>query len=227
MASYESFYPGADYGLDPNYGLEGTGGYGNFAGYRIPAGDIGFAVDATTANQLDVVSKKLSTGAKVIEVQGLGIMGGGGPSAHMGKIPKQQFEEIKRLKKLTGVELTFHGPLVEPTGVSRQGWDETQRQQSEREMWVAVERGQELDPEGNLVITFHSSNGLPEPVTTVIDDETGKPVITQMGFIDEREGKFQFIGPPQKDYFKRDPKVSIMETMKKQTKTHGLGNCNM
>jgi len=216
MTSYESFYPGADYGLDPNYGLEGTGGYGNFIGHRTPASNIGFAVDATTANQLDVVSKKLSTGAKVIEVQGLGIMGGGGPSAHMGKIPKQQFEEINRLKKLTGIELTFHGPLVEPTGVSRQGWDETQRQQSEREMWVAVERGQELEPEGNLVVTFHSSNGLPEPVTEVIDEKTGKPRITQIGFVDEREGKFQFVGPPQKDYFKKDPEVSIMETMKKQ-----------
>jgi len=138
MVDTSFIYPGADYGFDSEYGIEGSGGYGNFTGYRADFSDIGYPSDPTTANQLDAVSKKLSTGTKVIEVSGLGIAGGGGAMAHMDKIPKQHWEEINRLKKLAGAELTFHGPLVEPTGVSRQGWDETQRQQAEKEMWSAV-----------------------------------------------------------------------------------------
>jgi len=218
MVNYESFYEGANYGFDAEYGLKGSTGFGGYIGYRIPAGQIGFPTDPTTANQLQKVTEKLSTGTKVIEVSGLGIAGGGGPMAHMDKIPKQQWDEIRRLKELAGIELTFHGPLVEPTGVSKQGWDPTQRQEAERLMTEAVKRAHALDPKGNLVVTFHASNGLPEPETKVIDDKTGKEIITNMYFVDEREGRFLPVGPAKKDYFKQDEKTSIMEEVEEQTK---------
>ena len=41
---------------------------------------------------------------------------------------KQHFKEIERLKKLVGADLTFHGPLVEPTGIGQGGWDPSQRE---------------------------------------------------------------------------------------------------
>src|SRR3989344_4872510 len=209
MVSYENFYQGADYGLDPNYGLVGTEGYGNFTGYRVSASSIGFPSDPTTANQLAKVSEKLRTGAKTIEVSGVNIMGGGAMKL-IDAIPKQQFEEIRRLKELTGADLSFHGPLVEPTGISRQGWEDTQRQQAEREIFSTIERAHELAPKGNIPVVFHSSNIGVEPEVRVIDEKTGKEVVTQIAAIDERTGQIvPSIGPATKDYLQREPIADI------------------
>ena len=157
MTGDSKFYAGADYGLDPSYG-------DNFLNmnYRIPVSQFGFPSNPQTANQIKAVSDKISTGAKVIEVSGVNIGGGEGPLGLIDNIPIQHFKEINRLKKLAGVELTFHGPLVEPTGISRDKWEETDRLQAERQILSAVERGHQLDPEGNIVITFHTSAALPE-----------------------------------------------------------------
>src|SRR3989338_10698519 len=140
MADYSNiFYPGAGYGFssDANEPTINTS-------YRIPAGQFGLPTDPRTANQLDAVSKKLSTGAKVIEVSGVS-------NEMFEAMPEQHLTEINRLKKLTGAELTFHGPLVEPTGVTKRGWDESKRDQAERQMWSAVKRSHKLDPQGNIV----------------------------------------------------------------------------
>lgn len=217
MVNYESFYNGANYGLDSAYGIRGEVISGAYGGYRIPAGQIGFPTDPTTANQLQKVSEKLSTGTKVIEVSGLGIASGGGPLAHLEKIPKQHFEEIRRLKELAKVDLTFHGPLVEATGISRQGWDESQRKEAERQMTTAVKRAHELDPKGNIIVTFHASNLPIELESKTYNEETKKEETSQMFFVDEREGRFVPIGPTKKDYFKKDPTTSIIEEAKKQS----------
>src|SRR3989344_508925 len=89
-----SFYAGADYGLDSNYGeLFNSLNLDN----RYPASSIGFATDPRTANQISTISNKLNTGAKTIEVQGVS------PQV-LESMPKQQFDEIRRLKELTGSE---------------------------------------------------------------------------------------------------------------------------
>ena len=62
-------YPGADYGLNPNYNKDFS--LGLSAGYSFSPSTFGFPSDPTTANQLEAVSKKLSTGAKTIEVSGI------------------------------------------------------------------------------------------------------------------------------------------------------------
>ncbi|MBU0466818.1 MAG: hypothetical protein KKF39_04025 [Nanoarchaeota archaeon] len=195
----ENFYAGADYGLDPDYA--GDLSTGIFPNYRFPASSLGVATDPRTANQLKAVSDKLNTGAKNIEVSGV-------TAATLETIPEQHLKEIERLKKLTGVNLTFHGPTIEPTGVSRQGWNESHREQAERQMWQSVERAHRLDSKGNIVVTFHSSNGLPDPETKVmeevIDPETGKKKmkerIKEFWFV-SNDGQFQSktISP---DYFK-------------------------
>ncbi len=176
MASDENFYSGGSYGLDYNSKYSDE-----FVGYRTDASTIGLALDARTAAQLQEVSTKLSTGAKVVEVQGL-------TGEVWESIPKQHLEEINRLRKLVGAEITFHGPLVEPTGVSRQGWAEEDRTAAERQIISAVERSHAMNPEGNLVITFHASNGLPEPETKILED--GKTKVKSVFVVDERTGQF-------------------------------------
>ncbi len=196
MANY-TFYEGANYGLPPVEDLQSTNS--PYIGFQLPAGRFGFPSDPRTANQIDAVSKKISTGTKVIEVSGVSL-GGQGPMDLMDNIPKQHFTEINRLKKLTGVDLTFHGPLVEATGFSQGNWDEQQRKQAERQILSAVERGHNLDPKGNVVITFHSSNGLPEPETKVKMDD-GTVITSNLAVVDERTGRIGMLPKTGKNYF--------------------------
>jgi len=180
MASRETFYAGADYGPDfnprpPNWlGLEKPE----------PVSNLGVPTDPRTANQMKAVSDKLSTGTKTIEVSGIT------PDV-LESIPDQHLDEINRLRKLTGVDLTFHGPIVEATGIVKQGWDDTDRQQVEKTMWSSVERAHKLDPTGNVVVTFHSSAANIEPETKVINEITGKEEISDIYLVDEREGRFE------------------------------------
>ncbi len=194
----------------------------NFTGYHLKPSSFGFTTDPRTANQLKAVSDKLNTGAKVIEVSGVNIAKGEGPLGLIDYIPKQHLQEINRLRKLAGAELTFHAPLVEATGWNDNGWNEEQRKQVEREVLSSIERGHELDPKGNIVITFHTSNGLPEPATKVkIKGEDGKmkEISSRFVVIDERTGRIGVIPGQQQDYWKNqptDPKTQIDDYNKRQ-----------
>ena len=82
------FYPGVDYGLDPEHGSEE--GYSKNISPTIPAGSFGISTDPRLGNQLKAVSDKLSTGAKTIEVEGLT------PDV-LESIPQQHMKEINRV----------------------------------------------------------------------------------------------------------------------------------
>lgn len=195
----------------------------NFTGYELPASTFGFTSDPRTANQLDAVSKKLNTGTKVVEVSGVNISKGEGPLGLIDYIPKQHFKELNRLKKLAGAELTFHAPLVEPTGLTENGWNEHQRKQVEREVLSSVQRAHELDPSGNVVVTFHTSNGLPEPEQK-IKTKDGE-VSARFLVIDERTGRVATIRDQQENFFekkKMDPSEQI-EQYNKENWSEQLG----
>jgi hypothetical protein len=153
--AYEFFYPGASYSLDP--------GYGNFTGYRSPVSSLAITTDPRTANQVKETSDKLNMGLKKIEVEGV--------SAEIFEsIPEQHLDEIKRLSKLTGAKASVHGPIIEPSGFTRQGWSEENRRAAERQMQSALERSHKVDPDGNIPVTFHSSGILPGSVTEMVDE---------------------------------------------------------
>lgn len=186
MAYTENIYGGGSYGLEPPvYGNPLSSGN---PGYQIKASTIGMATDARTSNQIQEVQKKLRTGAKTIEIS-MALDPG-----TLDSMPKQQFKEINRLKKLAGVDLTFHGPIIEPSGFNSKGgnWDETQRQQAENHIMSAVERGHEIDPDGNIVITFHTAYSLPETNPKIINKE-GKEEPTGVYVIDEESGRTGFV----------------------------------
>ncbi len=179
MASYENFYGGGSYPLSKDYG-------DSFLNVEVkyPTSTFGIPSDPRSANQIKAVSDKLSTGAKTIEVSGV-------QAAQWEMVPEQHLEEINRLKKLAGTDLTFHGPVVEPTGISGPGWDESQREQSQRQMWSAVDRAHKMDPKGNLVTTFHASAVNIEPEVKVLNQKTGKWDIKEIYAVDEGTGEFQ------------------------------------
>lgn len=175
-----NFYGGSLAGIDEQYGGP--------IDRSIPTRSIALTTNPQTANQLREVMNQLNTGARAVEINLLT------PQVSEA-IPNQHLDEIKRLSKLVGTELNVHGVLVEPTGISDQGrWDENKRVQAERQMWNAMEQAHRISPDRNVVVTFHSSNGLPEPETRekVFNEEKGKweEIVTGIGVADELNGSF-------------------------------------
>src|SRR3990167_7076306 len=95
---YENFYQGSYTPFEPEFGEY-------FTGYRAAAGSIGAPTSATTADQIRQASRLLNTGMKVVEIGAI-------QPAVFEAIPKQHFKEMNRLSKLTGTEVTVHGPIV-------------------------------------------------------------------------------------------------------------------
>jgi len=215
-----NFYPGADYGLEPDFEDEYSAGFA--PDYSVYVGDFALTTDPRSANKIKEVSGKLNTGAKTIEIEGLS------PDV-LDSIPKQHFKELNRLKKITGADLTLHGPLVEPTGITQQGnWDPSLRQQAETKIWSAVERAHELEPEGNVIVTLHSSNGLPEPRSR-IKTEDGKVVDSSLAVIDERTGRFGVLPRTGKDYLTGE-EVSVdkeLQRLNEENWSTNLSNVNI
>ncbi len=173
--SYEYFYDGASSSLEPEYG--------EFIGYRGNFANLGLTTDPRTANKIQDVLMRLNTGIKVIEIEGIS------PEI-FDAIPKQHLEEVKRLSKLTGAETSLHGPLIEASGFTREGWSEINRESAERQMEQVVERAHELDPKGNIPITFHSTAMLPEALEKVKQKVEGeyKEVPKGMLIVEPRTG---------------------------------------
>ena len=172
--NYEFFYEGIYKPVEQDYG-------DLFTGYRFPGYSIGASTSTQTANQVQEVSSRLNEGMKVVEMSVL-------DPRVMGMIPKQHMKELNQLSKLTGSETTLHGPLIDPAGFSREGWSEFARHEAEQEMLQIVERAHELNPKGNVPVSFHSSNwGFPgaeyektktgekETVIVAVNPETGQP----------------------------------------------------
>ncbi len=203
----ENFYQGSKIS-EPIYSVKEN--YGGFIGYRANASTFGMALDPRTANQLQEVSNKLNTGAKTIEVQGV-------QANVLEAIPEQHLEEINRLKKLAGIDLTFHGPIVEPSGFNgREGWSEENRAQAERQMLSAVTRAHKLDPSGNIVVTFHTTAGLPEMMERIKTKEG--EVTTEMLVYDESTGQAQRIERKEDYLMKEGKKTDVKERLKEMNK---------
>ncbi len=137
-----------------NYELESMG-----LPYHEPTSNFGLTTHPQNANILKEVADKINSGIKAIEITAI-------QPQVLEAIPKQHLDEIRRLKELTGVELTFHGPIVEATGIERGKFDPLAQKKAEREMKLAIDHAQRLNPEGNTIVTFHSASaGLPQTKT--------------------------------------------------------------
>src|SRR3989344_2748441 len=158
--------------------------YGNiFTGYRISPSQIGVATFVGTPDVVQELNLKAALGTKTAE---LSLIEG----RILDAIPKQYMEEAKRMAKLTGVDLTVHAPLLEPSGINQQGnFSESNRQAIEREMLQAVQRSHEVSPKGNIPVTFHSSTVVPGP--EVSKPSKGPEEIKRFAFIDKESGQIQ------------------------------------
>jgi len=119
-------------------------------------GSFGMTTDPRNANILQEVSSKLSMGVKNIEIEGV-------MPEVFDSIPKQQLKEINRLTKLTGIDVSLHGPVagMNVAGMGQQGFNESIREDNERKVIDVLLRAKELRPDGNIPVNFHTSEGLP------------------------------------------------------------------
>lgn len=182
MASYEGFYGGGMTAFAPEYGS---------VGYKLSAAGIGFPGSPQSANQVQDVVNAVKHGTKTFEVTML--------QPDVGEsIPKQHFEEMRALMKLTGVKPSVHAPLIDAAGFGEQGWSEEARSDGERRMWNAIEKAQMLDPSGNLPIVMHASNGAPgtewRPGDPELKDEKGQKFIRERAtIINQKTGQIQSV----------------------------------
>jgi len=194
--SYESFYGGSFTPMESEYGT----------GFQMSASHLGFPGSPQTADQLHETVNAIKQGTKTFEVELLGVQDSDQA------VPKQHFNEMRALMKLTGVKPSVHGPLIDPAGFGEKGWGgEAAREDNERRMFQAVERAHALDPKGNIPIVFHSANGAPGSEFVPGDDdpkskdrfvmEKGAMINRETGQVSQtkRERKFR---PEHPDDFK-------------------------
>jgi len=150
MGDYTTnIYQGGYSALDPNKN------YGSvFSGYNVTTGSLGIATDPRTANVIKDVTAKLASGAKHIELSLV-------TPQVFDSVPKEQLKEVNRQAKLLNVDVSVHGPIVEPTGITQQGFNEINREASERVIADAIQRSHDVNPNGNVPVVFHSSAQIP------------------------------------------------------------------
>ena len=202
MVIYNSIYEGGNYSLDKKYSIV-VGSQ-----YQSPVSSFALALDPRTSNQLKETTDKLNTGAKMLEIQGTF-------SKQLESIPDQHLDEIRRQAKLVGSKLTFHGPLEEPSGFDGQKneWQEEKRKQVESQFNQALERAHKLDPDGNIIVTLHSTAQLPEMLQREKID--GKEKITSFFAVDSISGKVQLMKDEKSEFPEsKEGKMQIFDPKK-------------
>jgi sugar phosphate isomerase/epimerase len=160
MANYRmSEYQGGYNSLDPNKAYSSS-----FTGYRATAGSLGITTDPRSANILKEASSKLSSGIKDIELALV-------QPEIFDSIPKQHLKEINQLSKLTGIDISVHGPVIDSAGFTREGYSDVSREAAQRRIADVLIRSQEVNPKGNVPVVFHSAEGIPGSEWKTLGDE--------------------------------------------------------
>lgn len=149
MGDYRmSEYQGGYNSLDPNKAYSNS-----FTGYRTTVGSLGMTTDPRSPNIIKEASAKLSSGVKNVELALVS------PEI-FDSIPKQQLKEINELSKLTGINVSVHGPVMDSAGFTQQGYSDVNREAVERKIADVIVRAQEVNPKGNVPVVFHSAEGI-------------------------------------------------------------------
>ena len=161
-------------------------------GFFVPGYRLGAPTSPMHAKQLEEFGKGLNRGLKNIEVGTLSL-------EKFETIPKQHFEEIRRLSKLSGANVSVHGPLIELAGFNTQQgtWNEQERISTEQHVASIMDRSHMMDPEGNIPIVFHASQMQSQEFDVSLGkkDENGiiQPGIRTMTVINPEDGRIAVV----------------------------------
>jgi len=149
----------------------------------ITAGSLGMTTDPRSANIIQEVSSKLASGVKQIELATVS------PEI-FDSIPKQYFKEVNRMAKLTGINVSLHGPVIDVSGIDqRSGFSETNREAAERKVAETLIRSHDLNPDGNMTVNFHSAEGIPGSEFLPPSKRKGETEYTRMIAVNRESGK--------------------------------------
>jgi len=110
--------------------------------------------DFTGSNVAASMSQSASTGQGAFELGSL-------QRQKFEEIPQQQWDEVRRLGKLTGVKPSLHAPMVDVLGKTVSGeFSEKKRKEVVNEMMEYLKTGNTIDPDNNTPVNFHSSVGV-------------------------------------------------------------------
>ncbi len=190
------------------------GGYSSLipsSGNYMAAGSFGATTDPRSANVLQEVSTKLNMGVKQIEIEGV--------SADIfDSIPQPHMKEVNRLAKLTGVEISLHGPVIDVAGFTQQGFSENERMLAERKVAQTLLRSHELNPDGNIIVNFHSAEGIPGSQLLPPGKRTKEAGEYQkMMAVDRETGQMVALEPEVKHYPGYHPEMENLEKGKRES----------
>lgn len=169
-------------------------------------------IAATTSfqapNQLYELQQRLNAGVKNVEISGPL-----DPNTFE-QIPLQHFDELRRLAKLTGAQISLHAPMFDLAGFSDQGYSEENRKNTEEQFKSIIDRANMLDPDGNIPVTVHTNRGIPSVIPekglgTYTEQQAleaympqiqGKEIPRTLVGIDQEEGRLVQLKYEEKEY---------------------------
>jgi len=135
--------------------------------FTMPNYRLGAPTNPTVAKQLEEFGKLLNQGVKNIEIGTL-------QADKFEFIPKEHFESIRQLAKMTGTGVSVHGPLMDLAGFDERSgkWSEESRKGTEQHVLSIFERSKALDDKGNIPIVFHAGATFSQEFRKGLMDET-------------------------------------------------------
>ncbi len=159
--------------------------------YSLSFGEQGIPTSPMTPVQIQELAKALNMGVKNVEVGTIS-------PENFETIPKQHFDEMRRLAKLSDAKISVHAPLFDMAGFTQQGWNEENRRDSEVYFKEILDRAHKLDPEGNIPVVVHSTGAM-VPGDRYIPDEKGRTKTYEKDVYDERGKRVFKKGEPVKE----------------------------
>jgi len=168
--------------------------------YFSSAKRIGATTSPQSPNQIGELTSRLNQGLKAVE---LGAMN----QRLLDQVPKEHFNEIRRLNKLTGAEASLHAPIqdLDLAGFTQQGWDEFERKATVNKLSSALSRAHQMDPEGNTPVTVHAGGTFAQRWQKEgLKTEEGEPIKdarSEMVMVNQDSGQVQLAKYKEKEYF--------------------------
>jgi len=193
--SNESFYSGGFSSFNPMYGSNS-----NFTGFKMNASTLSSNTNPGVANQIKEVIARLKEGVHNVEIGTI-------DPQMFESIPKQHFEEIKALVKLSGAETSLHAPIngMDPAGADNSGFSEEQRASTERRLFEAMRAAKTLSPDKGINVVIHSAvNGQPGQGYGAMYKPGGEGEdrfkISQVGIVERDTGRYLGQLKEEQDY---------------------------
>jgi sugar phosphate isomerase/epimerase len=152
--------------------------------YSLSFGEQGIPTSPMTPVQIQELAKTLNMGVKNVEVGTIS-------PENFETIPKQHFDEMRRLAKLSDAKISLHAPLFDMAGFTQQGWKEEDRKDSEVYFKEILDKAHRLDPDGNIPVVVHSTGAM-VPGDRYVPDEKGRTLFTKDRYVSDGRGRKVF-----------------------------------